>query len=85
MIKSTVAVYNSFLPLQASEDGASTYFPDYELVVILATEGRQVLLVVGERQTLDQHLVHLESVHHLERVEVPDDDISLNTRASKLP
>ena len=38
MIKSTVAVYNSFLPLQASEDGASTYFPDYELVVILATE-----------------------------------------------
>jgi len=29
--------------------------------------------------------VHLESVHHLERVEVPDDDISLNMRASKLP
>lgn len=56
-------------------------FPDYELVVILAAERRQVLLVVGERQTLNQHLVHLESVHHLERVEVPDDDISLNTRA----
>jgi hypothetical protein len=57
-----------------------TYFPDYELVVILATERSQVLLVVGERQTLDQHLMHLESVHHLKRVEVPDDDVRLHAR-----
>ena len=54
-----------------------TYFPDYELVVILATERSQVLLVVREGQALDEHLVHLESVLHLERVKVPDDDVGL--------
>lgn len=37
-------------------------FPDNELVVILATERCQVIFVVGERETLDQHLVHLETV-----------------------
>jgi len=42
--------------------GACTYFPDNELVVILATERCQVIFVVGERETLDQHLVHLETV-----------------------
>jgi hypothetical protein len=61
----------------SADSFATDSFPDYELVVILATERSQVLLVVGERQTLDQHLMHLESVHHLKRVEVPDDDVRL--------
>jgi hypothetical protein len=56
----------------------NTYFPDYELVVILATERRQVLFVVGERETLDQNLVHFQPVHHFQRVEVPDDDVRLH-------
>ena len=55
-----------------------TYFPDYELVVILATQRRQILFVVGERETLDQDLVHLKPVHHLQSVEVPDDDVCLH-------
>jgi len=57
-----------------------TYFPDYELVVILAAERSQILFVVGERETLDEDLVQLESMHHLQRVEVPDDDVGLRTQ-----
>ena len=61
-----------------STDGfASFTFPDDELAVILATEGCQVLLVIRERQTLDQHLVHLEAMLELESVEVPDNNVSL--------
>jgi len=51
--------------------------PDYELVVILTAKRSQVLFVGGKGETLDQHLMHFESVHHVEVVEVPNDDISL--------
>lgn len=54
-------------------------FPDNELVVVLAAERRQVLFVVGERETLDQNLVHLQTVLQFQGIEVPDDDISLET------
>jgi hypothetical protein len=60
----------------------STYFPNYELVVILAAERRQVLFIVGERETLNQNLVHFQPVHHLESIEVPDDDVRL-TKSSE--
>ena len=65
------------------DQGESTYFPDYELVVILAAEGRQVRFVVRERETLDQNLVHLQAMHHLQSVEVPHNDISLATQDEK--
>ena len=58
-----------------------TYFPDYELVVILAAERRQVLFVVREGETLDQHLVHLETVLQLQGVEVPNDDVGLHSKS----
>jgi hypothetical protein len=54
-----------------------TYFPDYELVVILAAQRGQVLFVGGEGEVLDEHLVQLQAVHHLQRVEVPNDDVGL--------
>ena len=43
----------------------------------MSTEGSKILLVEGEGKTLDEHLVELESVHHLEGVEVPNDNVSL--------
>lgn len=83
MIKSAVAdfIIHFLLCRREKSDWSDTYFPDYELVVILATQRSQVLLVVGEGQALDEDLVHLEPVHHLERVEVPDDDVGLHKRA----
>lgn len=60
-----------------------TYFPDYELVVILAAERCQVFFVVGEGETLNQNLVHLEPVHHLQSVEVPNDDVGLQSTNTK--
>ena len=50
------------------------------MVVVLAAEGREVLLVVGEREALDQHLVQFEALHDLECVEVPNDDVGLNVQ-----
>jgi hypothetical protein len=32
---------------------------------------------VGERKTLDEHLVKFESLHHLKRIEVPYYDVGL--------
>ena len=61
-----------------STNGLTSFaFPDDELAVVLAAEGRQVLLVVREGQTLDQHLVHLEPVLQLKSVEVPDNNVGL--------
>jgi hypothetical protein len=57
----------------------ATYLPDDEVVVVLATEGSQVLLVLGEAKRLDVDLVELEAVNDLESVEVPDDNVSLKT------
>ena len=42
-----------------------------------------MLLVVGERETLDQDLVHFEAMHHLKSVEVPHDDVSLTKSNSE--
>ena len=36
--------------------------------------------VVAERETLDQHFVNFESMHHLEGIEVPNNDVSLKVR-----
>ena len=55
-----------------------TYFHDHELVVILAAERSQVLFVVREGETLDQHLVHFETVLQFQAIEVPDNDVGLH-------
>lgn len=55
----------------------STYIPNGERVVVLATEGGEVLLVLGEGETLNQHLVQFEALQRLQSVEVPDDDVRL--------
>ena len=72
--------YNSFLLCwrEKRRIETGTYFPDNKLVVVLAAERRQVLFIVGERETLDQHLVHLQTVLQLQSIEVPDDDIGLH-------
>jgi hypothetical protein len=54
-----------------------TYIPDDERVVVLATEGGEVFLVVGEGKALNEDLVELESLDRLECVKVPDDDVCL--------
>ena len=61
----------------------ATYFPDYELVVVLAAERCQILFVSGERETLDENLVELESMDHLQSVEVPNDDVGLHREKRK--
>jgi len=53
-------------------------FPDYELVVVLATERSEILLIGGEREALDENLVQFQSVYHLQSVEVPNDDVGLD-------
>ena len=55
----------------------STYVPNDERVVVLAAERREILLVEAERQRLDEHLVQLQAVDHLQGIEVPDDDVGL--------
>jgi len=54
-----------------------TYIPDDERVVVLAAEGSQKLLVVGEGEALDEYFVQLQALDHLERVEVPDNNVGL--------
>jgi hypothetical protein len=55
-----------------------TYIPNDEGVVVLATKGSEVLLILREGERLDQDLVELEAMNHLKSVEVPNDDIRLN-------
>ena len=62
-----------------------TYVPNDEGVVILTTEGSEVLLILREGERLDQDLVELKTMDHLEGVEVPNDDIRLNNRVYTLP
>lgn len=59
----------------------ATYLPDDEVVVVLTTEGSQVLLVLGEAEGLDVNLVELEAVDDLESIKVPNDNISLKNKA----
>lgn len=44
----------------------------------MAAQRGEVLLVETEGKGLDEHLVQLQSVHHLQGVEVPDDDVGLS-------
>lgn len=67
--------YNSFLSCE--KNGGCTYIPDDDCVIVLATEGSEVLFVAGERKTLDQDLVQFEALHDLKSIEVPDDDVGL--------
>ncbi len=39
-----------------------------------------MLFIVGERQGLDEDLVELKSVHHLEGIEVPNNNVSLKIK-----
>ena len=61
----------------------STYLPNDEVVVVLATERGEIFLVFGEAQRLDVHFVQFEAVHNLQRVKVPNDDISLQHNTIK--
>lgn len=54
------------------------YIPNNESVIVLPAKRRKVLLVEREGQALDQHLVEFESLHNLEGVEVPNDDVGLD-------
>ena len=69
---------------QTKDNNLISYIPDNERVVILSTQGSKVLLVEREGKTLDQNLVQFESVLHLERLEVPDDDIGLKISKKQL-
>jgi hypothetical protein len=62
----------------AAESLAGLNIPNDEGVVVLATEGSEVLLVLREGERLDQDLVELEAMDHLKSVEVPNDDVRLN-------
>ena len=46
----------------------------------MTSEGGEVLLVLGERETLNEHLVQFEALQRLQSVEVPDDDVRLNKK-----
>lgn len=63
---------------------ASLDIPDDERVIVLTSERGKVLLVEAEIQRLDQHLVQLKPVNDLKGIEVPNDDISLETHMSLL-
>jgi len=58
--------------------------PDNQLVVVLATERSHVALISGEGEILNQNLVQLESVEHRHGVEIPDNDISLESHVGLL-
>jgi hypothetical protein len=58
--------------------------PDNELVVILSTERCQVLLIRGEGKTLNENLVESKVMDWLEFIEVPDDDLGLESHMSLL-
>lgn len=63
---------------------AAFNIPDDERVIVLATERGEVLLIKGEGERLDEHFVELESVHHLECIKVPNDNISLEAHMGLL-
>jgi len=58
--------------------------PNNQLVIVLATERSHVALVGREGKILNQNLVQLESVEHGHRVEIPDDDIRLESHVGLL-
>lgn len=62
---------------------AGLNLPNDEVVVVLATEGSQVLLVLGEGEGLNVDLVQFETVNDLESVEVPNDNVRLKSETDK--
>ena len=68
----------------AAKECRITYLPNDQLIVVLATERSKVLLVAREGQALDVNLVQLQSVQLFQRVEVPNDDLSLHTALAVL-
>ena len=55
-----------------------TYLPDNECVVVLTTEGSQVLLIVREGKALNEDFMKLHALHDFQGVEIPDDDVRLH-------
>jgi len=58
--------------------------PNDQLVIVLAAERSQILLVLGKMQILDEHFVKLEAVQHRHGVEVPNDNVSLESHVGLL-
>jgi hypothetical protein len=58
--------------------------PDNQLVVVLSSERSEVALIERRGERLDQNFVQFQALDGLQRVEVPDDDISLESHVSLL-
>ena len=58
--------------------------PDNELIIVLTSERSQVSFIKGEGKRLDQDFVQFQSLDGLKRVEVPDDDIGLESHVCLL-
>jgi len=68
-----------------SNDGFAAFnLPNDESVVVLSTERCQELVSMAEGQRLNEDFVKLKSMHHLESVEVPNDNVSLEAHVSLL-
>jgi len=59
-------------------------FPNDKLVVVLSAKRCQKLLVLGKVEILDEHFVQLEAVQHRHGVEVPNNDIGLESHVGLL-
>ena len=68
----------------AADSLAGLDLPDHKVVVVLATQGSQVLLVLREGEGLDVDLVEFKTVHDLECVEVPDDNVRLKLKPIRI-
>lgn len=84
VVEETNSVCNVHSNWISNKSFSTDNIPDNERVVILSTKGCKILFVEGERQRLDKHLVQLKSMHHLEGVEVPYYDVSLQSREKNL-
>lgn len=69
----------------ATKSFSSCDIPDCDCVVVLTTQRRQILLILRESQVLDQNFVEFQFLHDFESVEVPDDDIGIETHVCLLP
>jgi len=67
-----------------NEGLAGLNIPDNELVIILATERSHVAFVSREGEILNEDLVQFESVEHRHSVEIPDDNVGLETHMGLL-
>lgn len=69
---------------RAAQRFSSLDVPDNHRVVVLSSYSGEELIVVGEAERLDQDLVELKSVDGFQRVEIPNDDFSLEAHMSLL-